>query len=1159
MNDVDKKQTSEAVLTNPKELSKDELISLVHELQDKNRELTDTTSWYESILDAIPFPMSITDMNMNWTFINHATEKMLNVSRKDIEGKHCSNWGANICNTEQCGIELLRKGKPYSIFEQGGGHFRTDVSYITTPAGEKVGHVEIVTDVTEIIAVKNYLHGEVENIAHNLKKFSQGDLNLDYSISAADDHTREVYELFTGINSSLKDAADALALMIDDALMLSTAAVEGKLDTRADASRHQGEFRKIVVGVNDTLNAVINPLNVAAEYVDRIAKGDIPAKITDSYNGDFNEIKNNLNSCIDAVNLLVSDAGMLAKAAVEGKLKTRADVSKHQGDFRKIVQGVNDTLDAVINPLNVAANYVDRISKGDIPAKITDSYNGDFNTIKDNLNTCIDAVNSLVSDANMLSKAAVEGKLDTRADASRHQGEFRKIVEGVNDTLDAVINPLNVAANYVDRISKGDIPAKITDSYNGDFNIIKSNLNTCIDAVNSLVADANMLSKAAVEGKLKTRADASKHQGDFQKIVQGVNDTLDAVINPLNVAANYVDRISKGDIPIKITDSYNGDFNTIKDNVNTCIDAVNSLVADANMLSKAAVEGKLQTRADASKHHGDFQKIVEGVNDTLDAVINPLNVAANYVDRISKGDIPAKITDSYNGDFNTIKDNLNTCIVAVNSLVADANMLSKAAVEGKLKTRADASKHHGDFRKIVQGVNDTLDAVINPLNVAANYVDRISKGDIPAKITDSYNGDFNTIKDNLNTCIDAVNLLVADANLLAKAAIDGKLQTRADASKHHGDFKKIVEGVNSTLDSVIIPVNEALRVSKAYASHQFTTRVDPGLKVAGDWIEFKDALNNIGIQVSAAVSLINQYLMDLSSNAEEAMASIEEVSAGAQQVARNAGGVSSNAEQGNDGISQVMKAMEDLTVTVSEVSQRAERVSAVASQANEFSKLGVSLAQKSETSMKEITRSSSEVDQIVSDINREMDEIGKIVRFISDIANQTNLLALNAAIEAARAGEAGRGFAVVAAEVKSLAQDSRQSAENITDMIGSLQNKAKNATVAMAKAGEIVEDGSKSLTETLDAFNKIAQSIEDISRNTMDVASSSEEQAASVEEITASINEVSDLVLNTAKEAGDAASATQEASASIEQISKVVTNVSGIVEKVSVEMSKFVV
>ena len=78
---------------------------------------------------------------------------------------------------------------------------------------------------------------------------------------------------------------------------------------------------------------------------------------------------------------------MLSKAAVEGKLAMRADLAKHQGEFRKVVQGVNDTLDAVIRPLNVAASFVDQVSKGVIPTKITDSYAGDFNTIKNNLNS----------------------------------------------------------------------------------------------------------------------------------------------------------------------------------------------------------------------------------------------------------------------------------------------------------------------------------------------------------------------------------------------------------------------------------------------------------------------------------------------------------------------------------------------------------------------------------------------------------------------------------------------------------------------------------------------------------------------------------------------------------------------------------------------------
>jgi methyl-accepting chemotaxis protein len=139
-------------------------------------------------------------------------------------------------------------------------------------------------------------------------------------------------------------------------------------------------------------------------------------------------------------------------------------------------------------------------------------------------------INDLLSEINYLSASAISGKLDARGNAEKINFEFRPVVEGFNNTLDAVIGPLNVAAEYVDRISKGNIPPKITDRYNGDFNEIKNNLNTCVDAINALVSDANMLSKAAMEGKLDVRADEGRHSGDFKKIINGVNGTLDAVI-----------------------------------------------------------------------------------------------------------------------------------------------------------------------------------------------------------------------------------------------------------------------------------------------------------------------------------------------------------------------------------------------------------------------------------------------------------------------------------------------------------------------------------------------------------------------------------------------------------------------------------------------------
>ena len=307
---------------------------------------------------------------------------------------------------------------------------------------------------------------------------------------------------------------------------LVEATLAGKLATRAKPEETNEEFRDIVVGINNTLDAVIGPLNMTAEYMDRISKGNIPPKITDTYNGDFNEIKNNLNVCIDAVNLLIADTGMLAKSAVEGKLAVRADASKHGGDFGKIVEGINNTLDAVIGPLNMSAEYMDRISKGNIPSKITDIYNGDFNEIKNNLNVCIDAINLLVSETGMLAKSAVDGKLATRADASKLGGDFGKIVEGINKTLDAIIGPLNVTAEYVDRISKGDNPPLITELYNGDFNTNKNNLNKLISANAEIIEKANLISKGDLTVILKKRSENDELMEAFMQMVTAISSVV---------------------------------------------------------------------------------------------------------------------------------------------------------------------------------------------------------------------------------------------------------------------------------------------------------------------------------------------------------------------------------------------------------------------------------------------------------------------------------------------------------------------------------------------------------------------------------------------------------------------------------------------------------
>ncbi len=998
---------------------------------------------------------------------------------------------------------------------------------------------------------------------------------------------------------SMKSLQESVQMLSSDTGMLITAAVNGNLSTRADASRHHGDFQKIVAGINRIMDTVIGPLNVAADALYSFGDGIVPAEITQEYRGDYARIKAGLSSVITAVRMRGQDLELLSNAALQGNLSLRADISKYTGYNSKALSIVNEILDRLTIPLGMAATYMDRISKGDIPEKITDTYNGDFNTIKNNLNTCIDAVNYLIADTNMLAQSAVAGNLATRADSSRHQGDFKKIVAGINETLDAVIGPLNMAAEYVDRISKGDIPSRITDTYYGDFNEIKLNLNNCINNINALVTDAAMLALSARDGRLDTRADANAHHGDFNKIVTGFNETLDAVIGPLNVAAtalhkfgeglspervtetyrgdygkikigvnNVIEnvemrghdlelirnaalsgnltlrmdiskyigfnskmigtvndildklvtplmvtstcmaRIARGDIPPRITDSYHGDFNEIKNNLNTCIDAVNALIADAGMLATAASEGNLKARSDITRHQGAFRVIIQGVNETLDAVIGPLSMAAGYVDRISKGDIPPKITNEYRGDFNEIKNNLNTCIDNINALATDAETLVRGAVAGNLANRADVSRHQGEFRRIMAGVNETLDAVITPLNMAATYVDRIARGDIPEKISAGYQGEFNTIKNNLNTCIDAVNALVGDVDILVAGAVAGNLESRADVSRHQGDFKKVMLGVNNTLDAVIVPLNMAAdyvaRISKGDMPPVITATYH------GDFNAIKNNLNILIAalnRITAGAREISQgnLMVELKerSSSDELMKAliamvrqltsvVSEVKSAADNVAAGSLEMSSGAENLSHGASQQAAAAEEASSSVDEMTANIRHS---ADNAQQTEKIAVKSADDAKTGGK-----------AVAETVAAMREIAGKITIIEEIARQTNMLALNAAIEAARAGEHGKGFAVVASEVRKLAERSQQAAREISGLSTSSVEVAERAgemlnriLTDIQRTSELVQEINAASREQESGAGQINKAIQQLDQVIQQNASASEEMASTAE------------------------------------------------------------
>ncbi|MHB8102802.1 MAG: methyl-accepting chemotaxis protein, partial [Methanosarcina sp.] len=542
-----------------------------------------------------------------------------------------------------------------------------------------------------------------------------------------------------------------------------------------------------------------------------------------------------------------------------------------------------------------------------------------------------------------------------------------------------------------------------------------------------------------------------------------------------------------------------------------------------------------------------------------DAVIGPLNVAAEYVERISRGDIPKPITDNYNGDFNEIKNNLNTCIDAVNNLVEDAVMLSEAGVAGRLDTRADATRHEGDFRKVVSGVNDTLDAVIGPLNVAAEYVERISRGDIPKPITDNYNGDFNEIKNNLNTCIVAVNSLVEDAVMLSEAAVAGKLNTRAEATSHEGDFRKIVSGVNGTLDAVIGPLNEAIRVSNEFSNGNFRARVDENLHVEGDFINFKHVLNNIGVSVSEVIKSAKSVTVDVVECSNEA-------SKGADEVAKAAGDVAMFSQKSSELTRELLYKIEGINREVIDLSVSNEKISGtskgILSAANEVVRIGKDaqvLGKETNLKMENVEKIAKNSVDGINSLTEQIKQIDGIVQLINDITSQINLLSLNASIEAARAGEHGRGFAVVAGEVKNLASKARNATETIETVVNSVQRDSKKTADAINSANNEIIDGVNSVNKTLDALNTIIKNATQVKEDIGDIAKAIDNQTVISTKVVRASEEGNTMTREVQKESEALAAVAQETSASTQEIGAAIHEVTELSSRLKSEMEQYTV
>lgn len=290
----------------------------------------------------------------------------------------------------------------------------------------------------------------------------------------------------------------------------------------------------------------------------------------------------------------------------------------------------------------------------------------------------------------------------------------------------------------------------------------------------------------------------------------------------------------------------------------------------------------------------------------------------------------------------------------------------------------------------------------------------------------------------------------------------------------------------------------------------------------------------------ALIVKISMEAQNLSASSEQLLASSEQSAQSTNQVVQAIQEIAGGADQQYQSTAESVRAMEEMATGINRIAEFSSSVSAMSVEASREAAEGNTSIQNAVSQMDLIRTSVSESAQMVHQLGIRSQEIGQIVDVITDISAQTNLLALNAAIEAARAGEHGRGFAVVADEVRKLAEQSRQSAEQISGIIKQIQSETKTAVVAMDKGSREVENGTVVMKEAGEAFRNILVAVQEVANQMQEVSAASEEMSAGTEQITASLHQMKSISEAAFSKTESVAAASEEQLATMEEISDAV-------------------
>src|SRR5579883_2889837 len=469
-------------------------------------------------------------------------------------------------------------------------------------------------------------------------------------------------------------------------------------------------------------------------------------------------------------------------------------------------------------------------------------------------------------------------------------------------------------------------------------------------------------------------------------------------------------------------------------------------------------------------------------------IIAMLKERVEVAKKMSAGDLSVQIAPRSERDVLALS--LRKCLEVLNELMRQMANMSRQHDEGEIDAMIEARTFEGDYQKVAQGINSMVAGHISVKKKAMACIAEFSRGNFEASL-ERFPGKKAFINENIEHLRANLKALINDADMLVKAALNGSLSTRADATKHSGDYRKIVEGVNNTLDAVINPLNDFAKVLDALAGGDLTVTAEK--QYAGDFEEFKRSVNTLAVQVRNAMQQIGRSTAGLVASAEQLNQLSQQMTANADETATQANVVSAASEQVSKNVQTVATGADEMGASIKEIAKNTSEATRIATAA-------VSTAESTNATIQKLGQSSA--------------EIGQVIKVITTIAQQTNLLALNATIEAARAGEAGKGFAVVANEVKELAKETAKATEDISRKIETIQADTKEAVEAIGSISSIIN-------QVNDISSTIASAVEEQNATTNEMSRNISDAARGSGEITKNIAGVAEAARNTTAGAGE--------------------------------------